>query len=645
MAWLAGWSKRYKLRVDSSKIDSDLIDFPVSIPVYSGSGIVTPLDTNAFFDELAIISGTLFAEDFTASGTNWTHVAGTTSYTSGYWSTSTAYTADRTNNAFYFGENFDITIGRFGVSRSNYTTVYLCYDLVSANYPIAVTMINSSSTPGISNGINIYTKNGPSSVLVITDTTYDMYSENGASFSIRVCREGNKLRYKIWRYTAPEPTNWFYELDNAFSSGGHPTIGYVYISHGTNNLGAVVDNILIRTHKPTTEKKIAITAADGVTQLPVEIEFFDGYAKNAYLWTKLPLVSSGIDTVFYLYFDNSQADNVNYVGYANSTPVESVWDSGFKFVGHFNIPTNKLTLIDSTSNNVDSTSFTCDPDNSGFTSPGGGWYGFNSAQSDEIQMGYGGPINTITGAITLELVHRCWSGAGFNRGIISKGTHNTVNQMSWYVITSGTGPYKYTTEISTTGSWEAPYSYSTSTVYTMAENYYIAASLNPSIRFAFRVNDNIAIDNTSSVPSGIFVNPSPDTNNLFRIGNFYNASYYDGSISEVRISSTARSDAWLRATYYTTFNDLLFFDEYQTAPSYYYQGYIKEKGTAVQRTVRLYLRDTGELMDETISASGNGYYYLTTSISGNHFIVAFDDNAGDVYNALVLDRLPPTGIA
>ena len=48
-------------------------------------------------------------------------------------------------------------------------------------------------------------------------------------------------------------------------------------------------------------------------------------------------------------------------------------------------------------------------------------------------------------------------------------------------------------------------------------------------------------------------------------------------------------------------------------------------------------------MDETTS-SGNGYYYLTTSISGEHFVVAFDDDLGESFNAVILDKLPPLGI-
>jgi hypothetical protein len=47
---------------------------------------------------------------------------------------------------------------------------------------------------------------------------------------------------------------------------------------------------------------------------------------------------------------------------------------------------------------------------------------------------------------------------------------------------------------------------------------------------------------------------------------------------------------------------------------------------------------------DSITTSSNGYYYLTTTLSGEHFVVAFDDDVGDTYNALVADRLDPRGI-
>lgn len=76
---------------------------------------------------------------------------------------------------------------------------------------------------------------------------------------------------------------------------------------------------------------------------------------------------------------------------------------------------------------------------------------------------------------------------------------------------------------------------------------------------------------------------------------------------------------------------------------YYFSGYITENDIPVSRKVSIYDRLTGELETTTTSSGSNGYYYLESTSSGTHFIVAFDDDAGEDYNALILDKLLPQG--
>jgi hypothetical protein len=153
------------------------------------------------------------------------------------------------------------------------------------------------------------------------------------------------------------------------------------------------------------------------------------------------------------------------------------------------------------------------------------------------------------------------------------------------------------------------------------------------------------------VPSSLFVSSSPTIRDLLYVGATYPGGpttyYFDGEIGEVRISNIARSDAWLKASYYTIWDNFVTYsgaEYFVPGPAYYYQGYVREKGTGVSRSVKLYRRTTGEFVSG-VTSSGNGYYYLTSPYNEDHFVVAFDDEAGDVYNALILDRLPPTGIA
>ena len=80
---------------------------------------------------------------------------------------------------------------------------------------------------------------------------------------------------------------------------------------------------------------------------------------------------------------------------------------------------------------------------------------------------------------------------------------------------------------------------------------------------------------------------------------------------------------------------------YTFSNRFLYEGYVTENDNPVNRIVRLYYRDTGELIDSTTSSGDGGYYSLDTTINDEHFIVAFDDEAGEDYNSLILDRLLP----
>ncbi len=99
--------------------------------------------------------------------------------------------------------------------------------------------------------------------------------------------------------------------------------------------------------------KIAVTAADGVTQCYVEIEKFDFVNEEAWLWVRVPTVSNIVDTVIYLYYDRLQPDNSTYVGDPNSVPAETVWDINHVFVSHMRDDPDTSNIRDSSTNDND----------------------------------------------------------------------------------------------------------------------------------------------------------------------------------------------------------------------------------------------------------------------------------------------------
>ena len=74
-----------------------------------------------------------------------------------------------------------------------------------------------------------------------------------------------------------------------------------------------------------------------------------------------------------------------------------------------------------------------------------------------------------------------------------------------------------------------------------------------------------------------------------------------------------------------------------------FEGNVTENQFPVSRLVRLYLSSTGEYVGETTSAV-DGSYKIETPFTGEHFVVAFDDDAGEEYNALIQDKLLPQAI-
>ena len=76
---------------------------------------------------------------------------------------------------------------------------------------------------------------------------------------------------------------------------------------------------------------------------------------------------------------------------------------------------------------------------------------------------------------------------------------------------------------------------------------------------------------------------------------------------------------------------------------YHFSGYVYELSDPVVRQVYAYRRDTGELTGGTTS-SGDGYFYIETTYSGEHFIICLDDVAGETYNLLGYDLVVPVKV-
>jgi len=100
---------------------------------------------------------------------------------------------------------------------------------------------------------------------------------------------------------------------------------YLSNSSGENN----EDISLIFDELGSNSLKIAITENDGVSELYAQVEYWDHVNEKAYIWVKGDLSNSS-DEDFYLYYDNSHADNTAYIGDdPEDSASNNVWSSDF----------------------------------------------------------------------------------------------------------------------------------------------------------------------------------------------------------------------------------------------------------------------------------------------------------------------------
>ena len=100
-------------------------------------------------------------------------------------------------------------------------------------------------------------------------------------------------------------------------------------------------------------RKIAITKADGETELKGEIEQWDSVNEKGVIHTSITGWTINANTSIYLYYDNDHANNGN-IGLSadGSVATHAVWDSNFKMVQHM-VDDTTSAIKDSTSNNND----------------------------------------------------------------------------------------------------------------------------------------------------------------------------------------------------------------------------------------------------------------------------------------------------
>ncbi len=322
-----------------------------------------------------------------------------------------------------------------------------------------------------------------------------------------------------------------------------PVLVYLSASsgRGSDDVSFIFDELAADANR----KKIAVTTDDGLTECYVEIEKWVDADEEAWLWIKVPSISSSTNTELYLYYDVDNADNDAYVGDTNDEVAENVWDANFKLVTHM-VDNTTSTIYDSTSNDNDGAKraanqpveadgqiakaqdfdgaddyIEVDHHANQLLTTGGSIEAWIKAESfGEVQGRIVDKSTGVTGGNGYSL-------AVINGGYIRLYMNGSARQSAPGAITFGDGNFSRVVV-----AWN-------NTGYT-----------------TFYVNG------LQSGTPGITADPAViTTTNALRIGNRSGVTdrTFDGLIDEVRVSDTDRTAGWIKASYESEVDDLLDF--------------------------------------------------------------------------------------
>lgn len=314
-----------------------------------------------------------------------------------------------------------------------------------------------------------------------------------------------------------------------------PVLLYLSISSGYNaeDISFIFDEL----QSDANRLKIAVTRDDGITQCYVEIEKWDDANEHAWLWVKAPGISGTVNTDLYLYYDSTHADNTAYVGDPESTPAMAVWNSNFIMVQHMR-DYDTCYIHDSTAYNKDGTKQAA---NEPIVTTAG--------KIDDAQS-FDGSNDCVTVTystlIPMPLTLTAWiydTGVSGISNIVQKAknfqfqTSPTNHQLliayhdgvAWRSVITGNNVYSASTWHHVVATFEASGSNTLVTIYVDGVQVHQATGTGQPVNYA-----NITIGRYYTV-----VEP------------------FKGVIDEVHISNTARSAAWIKASYETGRDHLL----------------------------------------------------------------------------------------
>jgi hypothetical protein len=306
-------------------------------------------------------------------------------------------------------------------------------------------------------------------------------------------------------------------------------------------------------------KRIAITKDDEITQLYVEIEKWDSTSNSGVLWISKSdwAIASGTDTILYLYYDNNQSDNTDYVGNIGDTAAQNVWDNNFMGVWHLD-----NSLKDSTSSGIDGTN------SNTVNSENGKWGKCRKydANSDYIEVD-----NLITGLAdattgTISAWGKISTNPGWNDHVVGMAISRDVDAtLCQIIIDWNTSADRLEVHCYLDG-WKWYLSSSTDCLDPYWDTWTLITIIHDGVEPAAYINDSIfdtsfadSTDKTCWWKDAITDAASPA--HRATIGNYRRSTGapigWDDLMDEVRVSTIVRSSAWIKLDYSTGLDNVL----------------------------------------------------------------------------------------
>jgi hypothetical protein len=286
--------------------------------------------------------------------------------------------------------------------------------------------------------------------------------------------------------------------------------------------------------------KIAVTASDGTTQRYVEIEKWDDSSEEAWLWIKVPSVSSTGKTELYFYYDLAASDNTTYVGDIGDAAAQNVWSNGFWAV--FHMGDTSSPFVNSLTTSGTNLSVTGSPT-----------YGTSAKVAEGVDWGSGQTAGQGTTGFTATTVTveswvkqdsaataiRRWVTLSSEIAVIRQDTGGT-GQFKWYIKTDNViRSMTVNNQVDTdwgyfAGTWDA----TTMRMY----------------KDGSEIGTPVVPGGTLNTGAGMSINSASEN--------------FEGLQDEIRVSTTARTESWLKATYYTCNDNLLYMEESVAYPQW-----------------------------------------------------------------------------